>query len=64
MDDQYTREIVDNYYVCNANTYNLEKYDMIVCVSTMEHSGMSTYKSDHKTEMNLLFQRCIDLANK
>ena len=43
----------------------MEKYDVVICVSTIEHAGVSTYKAtDVIIEQNKLFIKCLELAKK
>lgn len=63
-DDKETVAIVDEYFVGNAITTLLSRYDLVICVSTIEHAGISTYKSDPVKEAFYLFKRCLQLANK
>jgi hypothetical protein len=64
--DSATAAILDNYFVGNANTFqfDLPQYDAVICVSTIEHSGVSTYKGDPVDERMKLFHRCLELARK
>ena len=64
LDDPKGRDIMDNYYVGNANTFELKPHDVVACVSTIEHAGVSTYKGDCKKEQMDLFKRCLELAKK
>lgn len=64
VNDENVRKIVDNYYVGNANTYLLDKYDVVVCLSTIEHAGISTYKGDYQKERDALFRKCLELSNR
>jgi len=64
--DSSTAALLDNYFVGNANTFqfDLPQYDAVICVSTIEHSGVSTYQGDPVDERMKLFHRCLDLARK
>jgi hypothetical protein len=64
--DSATASILDHYYVGNANTFqfDLPQYDAVICVSTIEHSGVSTYQGDPVDERMKLFHRCLELARK
>lgn len=43
----------------------LERYDTVICVSTIEHAGLSTYKKeDPYEEREKLFMRCLELTKK
>ena len=65
LNDNITNKILDKFYVGNAIDYPLQKYDVVLCVSTIEHSGISTYKKeDPYEERNKLFKRCLELAKK
>lgn len=54
--------ILDHQFVGNANTYSLEQYECVLCVSTIEHAGLSTYKADYQKERMELFKRVINLS--
>lgn len=63
--DPEATKILDNFYVGNANDYPLMQYDMVACISTIEHAGVSTYKvQDPFVERNKLFLTCLELAKK
>lgn len=63
--DLEAAQILDNFYVGNAINYPLNKYEMIICMSTLEHAGESTYKVDYPyMERERLFRRCLDLSEK
>lgn len=68
LDDLETKKILDTYIVGNANEYfenQFNLYDMVICVSTIEHAGVSTYKrEDVKEEQQRLFETCLRLASK
>lgn len=56
--------LLDNYYVGNVLDMPLEKYECVMCISTLEHVGLSTYEADHDIEMTKVFDRCVSLATK
>jgi hypothetical protein len=62
--DPPTAQVLDNYYLGNANKVSLQPHDVVICVSTIEHSGLSTYKDDYVAERMKLFARCVSLARK
>lgn len=65
QDDSNVREIVDNYFIGNVNDYDFPQlYDVVICVSTIEHAGLSTYKANYKTERMNLFRKCLMLSKK
>lgn len=64
LSDPETEKIVDTYYVGNAITLPLKSYDMVICVSTLEHAGLSTYTANHEEEVPKLFYQCFLLAKK
>ena len=66
LDDPVCRQLLDNYYVGNAigYPYDLKSYDTVICVSTIEHAGVSTYKGDHVMERMKLFEACLSMAKK
>lgn len=56
---------LDNYFVGNVNDFVFpQKYDLVTCVSTIEHTGLSTYKADPLTERMGMFMKCLELSNK
>lgn len=64
VDDPEAKKVLDHFYVGNANTLDLPQYDMVICVSTIEHAGLSTYKGDYVSERMQLFMRCLELTKK
>jgi hypothetical protein len=63
--DELTKSILHAYFVGNANDYHFDHhYDAVICVSTIEHSGVSTYKGDYVKERQALFEKCLSLARK
>ena len=71
LHDPITAEILDHYFIGNANLFtkkvddpSIEKWEVVICVSTIEHAGLSTYKGDYIKERNDLFKNCLELAKK
>lgn len=65
IEDIEAKKILDNFYVGNAIDHPLEQYDMVLCISTIEHAGVSTYKKENiKEEQFRLFSRCLELTKK
>lgn len=66
LDDEKTKKIVDNYYVGNVNTWDFggTLYDVVLCISSIEHAGISTYKGEHKYERIAVFDKCLSLSKK
>jgi len=66
LPDPQTEDIVDNYYVGKLEDHldRLPKYDVVTCVSTLEHAGLSTYKGNYWTERIDLFCQCLVLAER
>lgn len=64
--DEKTTHLLDNFYAGNANDFHfpLTLYDTVICVSTIEHAGLSTYKGDYVKERMKLFSHCLSLAKK
>lgn len=59
-----TSEVLDEYIVGNANEVGLSEYEAVMCVSTLEHAGITTYEGDHVDEMMKLFKTCVTHATK
>lgn len=54
-----------NYFVGNAITFPLEQYDLVICLSTIEHTGIKQYKvNDFAAEQNRLFKRLTDISKR
>jgi hypothetical protein len=63
--DEETLGVHENYFTGNAGDFEFKRnYDTVICVSTIEHAGVSTYKSEYVQERLKLFRRCLDLAEK
>lgn len=66
LPDSETAKILDHYIVGNALEFPYTRqFDTVVCLSAIEHSGVSTYKKTNiQEEQNQLFKQCLDLARK
>ena len=62
MDDE-VKGVVDDYILGNVNEISLPKYEMVTCVSVIEHAGLS-YEGNPQDERKKMFQKCLDLAEK
>jgi hypothetical protein len=61
--DDRLLDIVDEFYAGNFNSIRFNrKYDLVLCVSTLEHAGLSTYKGDYRKERVKMFNKCVTLA--
>lgn len=59
------KKILRNYFVGNAIDYPLEKYDLVIALSTIEHAGIEQYEvDDYLTEQLNLFKKVIDISKK
>jgi hypothetical protein len=59
------REFLRNYFVGNAVTYPLGQYDLVICLSTIEHAGIKQYKmDDFVKEQNCLFKKVVDASKR
>jgi len=64
LDDEKTRVIVDNYIVGNVLDI-IKCYDFVSCISTIEHSGISTYKvTNPQIEILRVFNHIARLASQ
>jgi len=60
------KEFLQNYFVGNAVTYPLGQYDLVICLSTLEHAGiMPGYRvTDFVEEQNILFKKVVDASKR
>ncbi len=63
-DDHISSHTLNNFYLGNANNMILPQYDFVICVSTIEHAGISTYKGNYIKEQFDLFKKCLELSKK
>lgn len=62
--DPITSSIVDKYYVGNVLDHK-GSYECISCISTIEHSGISSYKNENYiSERFKVFKKLSDLSAK
>jgi len=61
-----TEKILDYYMVGNVSdhVFGDQKFDVVTCVSVIEHSGLSTYDGDFRLERLRLFKRLLELSKK
>ena len=54
-----------NYFVGNAIVYPLGRYDLVVCLSTLEHAGIKDYRvDDFAEEQNFLFKKVVNTSKR
>lgn len=59
------KKFLRNYFVGNAVAYSLGRYDLVICLSTLEHAGISQYKvDDWRTEQLLLFKKVTECSRQ
>jgi len=62
--DPETAKILDHYIVGDVKKHT-GKYDLVACVSTIEHSGISSYKrQDYQKEQRAVFKKLVELTGK
>ena len=65
LPDSESAKILDHYYVKNLMECDLPPCDMVSCVSTIEHCGLSTYtREDYRGEQVAVFKKLNQLAKK
>ena len=65
LPDPPTEKLVNNYFVGNVSELSLNQYDLVTCISVIEHCGLTTYKRDDiYSEQCLIMKRLTDLAQK
>ena len=63
--DESVERIVDKYFVGDFLNINLEPYDFVLCLSTIEHVGMyPIIYSDRVVVRDLFFNKLLSLAKK
>ena len=59
------RKYLRNYFVGNALTYPLGQYDLVICLSTLEHVGIKPYRVNaFVEEQNSFFKKVVDASNR
>jgi len=65
LPDLETEKILDRYITGNVLEHHLTPYDLVFCISTIEHAGISTYKvENYKEEQTKVFMKILELAKK
>lgn len=65
LPDEQTARIVDSYTVGNVLDMKDVSYDLVFCISSLEHAGISTYHvDDYKEEQRKVFAKLFDLSKK
>jgi hypothetical protein len=66
IEDPKTAEVIDKYMVTNVTDFiSSIKYDFVSCISVIEHSGISTYKTeDYRLERIKVFEKLVQLSRK
>lgn len=63
--DHDVEKIVDKFIVDNAVTYKFGKYDLVTCISVIEHVGQYPVKYENYIEMRLkMFKKMLSSAKK
>ena len=59
------KEFLNAYFIGNAVDYPLGKYDLVICLSTIEHAGIEQYQvDDYLKEQFNLFKKIVDVSLK
>ena len=62
--DTETLECLDNYYIGNVKDLEIDNADIVLCISALEHSGISTYTTDDYVKERIsVARRLLSLAN-
>jgi hypothetical protein len=63
--DQKVEEIADRFIEADATKYDFDEYDLVLCLSTIEHVGQYPFKyEDYKKARLELFKKLIAAAGK
>ena len=62
-EDDEVEGVINDYILGNFNEVSLPKYEMVICVSTIEHAGLF-YQGTPIEERREMFKKCLDLAEK
>ena len=63
--DSQTAAIIDKYWQINVLDFENRHYDLVMCISSLEHAGISTYKiKDYKLEQQEVFAKLLELSKK
>lgn len=65
LQDDITSMITDSYYTGNICDFHNAPYDYVSCISSIEHSGLTTYKqNDFRSEQIKVFTSLLNLTKK
>jgi len=54
-----------DYFVGNVATYPLQLYDLVICLSTIEHIGIKPYRvTDFVAEQNAVFNKLAEVSKR
>jgi len=63
--DPKVEPIVDRFLTDDAETYVFDQYDLVLCLSTIEHIGQYPVRvDDFKVKRKQVFKNCLDAAEK
>jgi len=63
FDGPKERAILRDYFVGNIREKVLRQYDLVICLSTLEHSGIEQYQvDDYISEQEKVFAKVVDTA--
>ena len=58
-------KVIDKFLVGNVLDVEVENHDLVTCISTIEHAGVSNYKVDDVAgEQARVFEKLVSLADK
>ena len=63
--DKKVDDLVDNYIVADAETHQFSQYDLVTCMSTIEHVGQYPKREEeYKIKRKTVFKNMLDAAQK
>lgn len=64
-DDPLVHPFVDRFLVADAETHSFDPYDLVLCLSTIEHVGIYPVKAvDYKVKRRKIVEKMIKAAQK
>jgi hypothetical protein len=59
------KKLLQHYFIGNAVTIPLDKYDLVICLSTIEHAGIKQYQTDDfVSEQTALFKKLVESSKR